>query len=198
MSERVLLCVCVFVCVCVCVCVCVRAFLRVCVWVHAFVELCVCVCLRRGVAKWRCTTTVLQPLTDPTMLMCGNATVPCPAGELAPERRNEYSRVRVGPTRCGTQSYLKMLMWDNLIHADLHPGNVLIRIEARSSLGAYRVVSARATLVPSPSTSRFRAAIYRASDWCRMNALNPCRAYSYPYCEDSYSSRAYSYPNCED
>jgi predicted unusual protein kinase regulating ubiquinone biosynthesis (AarF/ABC1/UbiB family) len=27
-----------------------------------------------------------------------------------------------------------MLMWDNLIHADLHPGNVLIRIEARSSL----------------------------------------------------------------
>jgi aarF domain-containing kinase len=35
---------------------------------------------------------------------------------------------------CGTQSYLKMLMWDNLIHADLHPGNVLIRIEAVGAL----------------------------------------------------------------
>ena len=30
---------------------------------------------------------------------------------------------------CGVQSYLKMLIWDNMIHADLHPGNVLIRME---------------------------------------------------------------------
>ena len=27
----------------------------------------------------------------------------------------------------GVQSYLKMLMMDNFIHADLHPGNVLVR-----------------------------------------------------------------------
>ena len=30
---------------------------------------------------------------------------------------------------CGVQSYLKMLMMDNFIHADLHPGNVLVRME---------------------------------------------------------------------
>jgi len=30
---------------------------------------------------------------------------------------------------CGVQAYLKMLIWDNYIHADLHPGNVLIRVE---------------------------------------------------------------------
>jgi len=30
---------------------------------------------------------------------------------------------------CGIQAYLKMLIWDNKIHADLHPGNVLIRLE---------------------------------------------------------------------
>jgi len=28
---------------------------------------------------------------------------------------------------CGVQAYFKMLIWDNYIHADLHPGNVLIR-----------------------------------------------------------------------
>ena len=39
----------------------------------------------------------------------------------------------LGRTRlCGTQAYFKMLIWDNYIHADLHPGNVLIR-EARDS-----------------------------------------------------------------
>lgn len=29
----------------------------------------------------------------------------------------------------GVQSYLKMLIFDNFIHADLHPGNVLVRME---------------------------------------------------------------------
>jgi len=30
---------------------------------------------------------------------------------------------------CGVQSYLKMVMLDNFVHADLHPGNVLVRME---------------------------------------------------------------------
>lgn len=36
-------------------------------------------------------------------------------------------RKRVG--LCGVQSYLKMVMLDNFVHADLHPGNVLVRME---------------------------------------------------------------------
>ena len=41
-------------------------------------------------------------------------------------------RTSAVPRLCGTQAYFKMLIWDNYIHADLHPGNVLIR-EARDS-----------------------------------------------------------------
>jgi len=36
-------------------------------------------------------------------------------------------RKKVG--MCGVQSYLKMVMLDNFVHADLHPGNVLVRME---------------------------------------------------------------------
>ena len=36
---------------------------------------------------------------------------------------------------CGVQSYLKMLMVDNFIHADLHPGNVLVRMEEVGEVG---------------------------------------------------------------
>lgn len=37
--------------------------------------------------------------------------------------------IRVKVALVGVQSYLKMLMVDNFIHADLHPGNVLVRME---------------------------------------------------------------------
>ena len=30
---------------------------------------------------------------------------------------------------CGEDIYLKMLIQDNLMHADLHPGNILIKTE---------------------------------------------------------------------
>ena len=45
------------------------------------------------------------------------------------------TRPSARPSACqvalvGVQSYLKMLMMDNFIHADLHPGNVLVRIDA--------------------------------------------------------------------
>ena len=37
--------------------------------------------------------------------------------------------LRANVALCGVQSYLKMLIWDNFVHADLHPGNVLVRME---------------------------------------------------------------------
>jgi len=42
---------------------------------------------------------------------------------------NDDNAMRSSVALCGIQSYLKMMIWDNLIHADLHPGNVLIRME---------------------------------------------------------------------
>ncbi len=43
-------------------------------------------------------------------------------------------RLRSSVALCGVQAYLKMVIWDNLIHADLHPGNVLIRLEELSPM----------------------------------------------------------------
>ena len=74
---------------------------------------------------------------------------------------HEYGWV---PTRCGTQSYLKMLMWDNLIHADLHPGNVLIRIEARRSRQR------------SPAQAELSSRPYRAQADLRAKAIAQTRA----------------------
>jgi len=42
---------------------------------------------------------------------------------------SDENAMRSSIALCGVQSYLKMMIWDNLIHADLHPGNVLIRME---------------------------------------------------------------------
>eukprot|EP00246_Nothoceros_aenigmaticus_P015260 TRINITY_DN6258_c0_g2_i1.p1 TRINITY_DN6258_c0_g2~~TRINITY_DN6258_c0_g2_i1.p1 ORF type:complete len:584 (+),score=92.10 TRINITY_DN6258_c0_g2_i1:128-1753(+) len=39
------------------------------------------------------------------------------------------SRVNSALARIGTHTLLKMLLVDNFIHADLHPGNILVRIE---------------------------------------------------------------------
>ncbi|EOD23609.1 aarF domain-containing protein, partial [Emiliania huxleyi CCMP1516] len=46
----------------------------------------------------------------------------------------------LGRTRlCGTQAYFKMLIWDNYIHADLHPGNLglLARVQRYLLLGDF-------------------------------------------------------------
>eukprot|EP00966_Prymnesium_polylepis_P063773 1478878-Prymnesium_polylepis.1 len=45
------------------------------------------------------------------------------------------TELRANIALCGIQSYLKMMIWDNLLHADLHPGNVLIRLEDVGPLG---------------------------------------------------------------
>ena len=42
---------------------------------------------------------------------------------------SKQEKVKKDVAVTGLQAYLKMVIWDNLIHADLHPGNVLIRTE---------------------------------------------------------------------
>jgi aarF domain-containing kinase len=42
---------------------------------------------------------------------------------------DETTAMRSRVAFVGIQTYLKMVIWDNLIHADLHPGNVLIRTQ---------------------------------------------------------------------
>lgn len=70
----------------------------------------------------------------------GDRSVSCwrklPDGEWLLEREDskgwessDENAMRSSIAVCGVQSYLKMMIWDNLIHADLHPGNVLIRME---------------------------------------------------------------------
>jgi aarF domain-containing kinase len=46
----------------------------------------------------------------------------------------EQVELRQRVALCGVQAYLKMVMIDNFIHADLHPGNVLVRMEDASWL----------------------------------------------------------------
>uniref|UniRef100_A0A7S0LB18 ABC1 atypical kinase-like domain-containing protein n=1 Tax=Coccolithus braarudii TaxID=221442 RepID=A0A7S0LB18_9EUKA len=48
---------------------------------------------------------------------------------------DDTSELRANIALCGIQSYFKMMIWDNLLHADLHPGNVLIRLEDVDPLG---------------------------------------------------------------
>jgi len=42
---------------------------------------------------------------------------------------DESADLRCQVAVVGLQAYLKMLIWDNKMHADLHPGNVLIRMD---------------------------------------------------------------------
>jgi len=44
------------------------------------------------------------------------------------EETEDDSMIRMSVALCGIQAYLKMVIFDNLIHADLHPGNVLVRM----------------------------------------------------------------------
>jgi aarF domain-containing kinase len=38
-----------------------------------------------------------------------------------------WSKMKNEIARCGLESFLQMLLWDNFVHADLHPGNMLIK-----------------------------------------------------------------------
>ena len=63
-----------------------------------------------------------------------------PGQGLAPrgiQRRPFPTRRPAAPLQCfalpaelGSSCYLKMLLKDNFIHADLHPGNILVRLGA--------------------------------------------------------------------
>ena len=95
-----------------------------------------------------------------------------PAGEWKQDARGQWYMVEKGaPTEqgvryagtankgdlrsnialCGVHAYLKMLIWDNYIHADLHPGNVLIRqasIGPWARLQRYLVMGDSSEVVP--------------------------------------------------
>jgi len=47
---------------------------------------------------------------------------------LLKEQKRKDLLIRNQVAQCGMQAFLKMLIWDNFIHADLHPGNVIIRL----------------------------------------------------------------------
>lgn len=44
---------------------------------------------------------------------------------------SEKSRINSALAHIGTHTLLKMLLVDNFIHADMHPGNILVRVEKR-------------------------------------------------------------------
>ena len=52
-----------------------------------------------------------------------------PDGSGDDDDDDDERELRASVAAVGIQLYLKMLVWDNLIHADLHPGNVIIRME---------------------------------------------------------------------
>ena len=68
------------------------------------------------VTKWRREGTKWVPV-DPSLALENNV------------KDGDDLELRKKVALCGVQSYLKMLMMDNFIHADLHPGNVLVRME---------------------------------------------------------------------
>ncbi|CAN0857944.1 Probable serine/threonine-protein kinase abkC, partial [Linum grandiflorum] len=43
-----------------------------------------------------------------------------------------HERVKAALAHIGTHALLKMLLVDNFIHAEMHPGNILVRIAARN------------------------------------------------------------------
>lgn len=46
---------------------------------------------------------------------------------------SEKSRINSALAHIGTHTLLKMLLVDNFIHADMHPGNILVRVERKRS-----------------------------------------------------------------
>jgi aarF domain-containing kinase len=50
---------------------------------------------------------------------------------LTGPEREVWTLVKTQIATIGLQSFLQMLLWDNFVHADLHPGNILVRFANR-------------------------------------------------------------------
>ena len=69
--------------------------------------------------------------SDPTSLLP-------PGAEADDAKAAEFVLLRKKVGVCGVQSYIKMVMLDNFVHADLHPGNVLVRMEEVGLLARFQ------------------------------------------------------------
>ena len=58
----------------------------------------------------------------------------CSAGESVAKYIREPSPFNTQIVSLGVDTYLKMLLADNFVHTDLHPGNIMVRIRGVSHM----------------------------------------------------------------
>ena len=101
----------------------------------------------------------ISVITIFSMCCCHDKFLPgaCFAGESVAKYIREPSPFNTQIVSLGVDTYLKMLLADNFVHTDLHPGNIMVRIRGVSHQLHARPESSLFLLPPpsSFSTSSF-------------------------------------------